>query len=319
VAKIVAKIISTIFILSAFPCVAGTVIEIDADRQFAFAEHCFSNREYDRAIDEYHRFLYFFPEDARADQAGYKIGMSYFESGRFKEAAKAFSELIEHQHSAFNSTSNRNVSSDDFFTKAYFMISECHVKTEDFGFAVSNLQHLMTLAKDQDVRDEAQYRIGWIYLEMNVYNMAREAFGKISDQNKETYRLKKLSAELENERDTDKKNPVTAGILGVIPGAGYLYCGRYHDALTAFLINGGMMYAAYESFDSGNYALGGMITLFEAGFYAGSIYGSVNSAHKYNRGKNREFINQLKESAKVSFSNSPKYGDALVLSFQYDF
>jgi len=310
----VAKIISTIFIISVFPCFAGTVIQIDADRQFAFAEHCFSNREYDRAIDEYHRFVYFFPKDERADQARYNIGLSYFESGRFKEAVVAFTHLIENHDFLLN----RDFSMSDVFTKAYFMISECHVKTDDLGFAVSNLQHLMTLAKDQDVRDEAQYRIGWLYLEINAYGMAREAFDKISNQNKEKYRLKKLSAELEKEKYISRKNPVLAGIFAVIPGAGYLYCGRYHDALTAFLINGGLMYAAYEAFDNENYALGGMITLFETGFYAGSIYGSVNSAHKYNRTKNREFINELKESAKISFSNSPEHGNSLVFSFQYD-
>ena len=74
---------------------AGSSIFVDADDQLEFAEHYFLSGEYVRAVDEYKRFIYFFPEDARVENAMYKIGIAYFKNQDFKEAIKAFEQLID--------------------------------------------------------------------------------------------------------------------------------------------------------------------------------------------------------------------------------
>ena len=55
---------------------AGQDLIINADMQFNFADQYFFNKDYSRAISEYNRFVYFFPEDKRAGLARYRIGMS---------------------------------------------------------------------------------------------------------------------------------------------------------------------------------------------------------------------------------------------------
>ncbi|MEZ4550715.1 MAG: hypothetical protein R2860_13730 [Desulfobacterales bacterium] len=92
------------------------------------------------------------------------------------------------------------------------------------------------------------------------------------------------------------KRPLTAGLLSVIPGGGYLYCGRYQDALTAFFINSALIYAAWECFDKELYGLGGIITVIETGFTRGSIYGGISSAHKFNQARENEFVRDLKRN-----------------------
>ncbi len=281
---------------------------IDADKQFDFAEHYFSKKEYLKAISEYERFIYFFPKDERVKKAMHQIGMAYYEGKRFNDAIDAFNELIERY--------GKSDISDADVTKAYFMISECYVKLNAFEQAVSNLHYMLTLTDDKNIADETHYRIGWIYLEKSDSKNARNYFEKID--NKEKYRIREIYKGLDTESLIPRKNPALAGVLSVIPGGGFLYCERYYDALTAFLLNSLLIYAAYESFDKDMNALGGLISLVETGFYTGNIYGGISSTHKYNRDQHIRFIDQLKKSMRISVSPYNKNGDFL-FTFHFDF
>ncbi len=279
---------------------------IDADKQFEFAEHLFSNQEYASAISEYERFIYFFPEDDRIEPAMFRIGTAHFKSKRFQQAVNAFKTLIE----KYGRT--------DLSIRSYLMISESYAKLNAFDAAIINLHNLITITGDENIQDEAYYRIGWLYIETASWEKAKNYFSKISAPNKDTYRLKRLAVDLDKEKIIPQKNPRLAGVLSVIPGAGFLYTERYQDALIAFLLNGALMYAAYEAFDNNNDALGGIITLVEFGFYTGNIYGAVSSAHKYNRTKTGRFIQKLMENHKVNFSagfNAKGFSAALRLPF----
>jgi hypothetical protein len=57
-----------------------------------------------------------------------------------------------------------------------------------------------------------------------------------------------------------------------------------------------------------------VITAVEAGFYVGNIYSAVNSAHKYNRAQERDFVEGLKKKAgpQLSLGVSGKGLTALV-------
>jgi len=307
--------VTTFFIFIPFShCVAGadpepdlkSSIIISPDKQFDFAEYYFSNKDYLMAVSEYKRFIYFFPKDQRVERAMYRIGMSYYLGRHFKEAVNSFRAVID-----------RYVDT-DLSIKSYFMISEAHVKLNAFGLAIINLNNLITINDDEDVRDEAYYRLGWIYIKMASWEKARLYFSKISAKNKTKYRLERLTTELNKEKSIPKKDPGLAGFLSIMPGAGYLYCERYQDALIAFLLNGGLIYAAYESFDDNNNALGGVIAFVEFGFYAGNIYGAVTSAHKYNRKQTFHFIEKLKNNTKINLSADVK-NKGVCLAFQFFF
>ena len=287
------------------PDIKSSII-ISPDKQFDFAEYYFSNKDYLMAVAEYNRFIYFFPGDQRVETAMYRIGMSYYLGRHFKEAADSFIAVID-----------RYVDT-ELSIKSYFMISEAHVKLNAFGSAIINLNNLITITHDEDVKDEAYYRIGWIYIETASWEKARLNFSKISAKNKDKYKLERLNAELNKERSIPKKNPDLAGFLSIIPGAGYLYCERYQDALIAFLLNGGLILAAYESFDDNNNALGGVIAFVEFGFYAGNIYGAVTSAHKYNRKETGQFIEKLKTNTKINLSADVK-NKGVCLAFEFIF
>jgi len=287
---------------------AQKTLVIKADHQFQFAERYFSAGEYYRAVAEYERFIHFFPEEPRVPLAMYKVGLSYQKGEHFTQAVQAFHSLIE-KHGA-----------SELATKSHFRMSESQVKLKEFENALATLDSLLRQGPDLDVKDEVYYKQGWILLEMDQWEKAQVSFDSISPKNEGTYRLKKLSKEINKRQCVKSKNPTTAGWLAVIPGAGHLYCERYRDALIAFVLNGAMIYAAYEAFDHDNEALGGLITFFELGLYSGNIYSAVNSAHKYNRKQKRDFFQYLKKHA-VLEASAGRLGEeqALVLSYKIVF
>ena len=197
-------------------------------------------------------------------------------------------------------------------------MSEAYANLKAFNLALISLNNLVTITQDEDIRDEAYYRIGWIYIETASWDNARQYFEKISHKNRQKFRLERLADELGKETLIPQKDPNLAGFLSIIPGGGYLYCERYQDALIAFLLNGGLILAAYESFDEGNGALGGLLTFVGFGFYAGNIYGAVTSAHKFNRKETGRFIYQLKKNTRVNLSADLE-NKSVYLSLRFSF
>jgi len=281
-------------------------IILNPDKQFNYAQELFSAKDYLTAVNEYKRFIYFFPKDERVELAMFQIGQSYFLGRQLDEAVKSFKKLTDQYFET------------EYSIKSYFKISEVYIALKAFDLALINLNNVITVTKDENIRDEAFYRIGWIYIETASWDNARHYFGKISPGNRNKFRLERLADELDKETLIPQKNPKLAGFLSIIPGGGYLYCERYQDALIAFLLNGGLILAAYESFDKGHGALGGLITFVGFGFYAGNIYGSVTSAHKFNRKETGQFIYKLKKNTRVNLSADLE-NKSVCLSFRFSF
>ena len=285
---------------------ASASITLNPDKQFNYAQELFSANDYLTAVNEYKRFIYFFPTDERVELAMFQIGQSYFLGRQFDEAVKSFKKLTDRYFET------------EYSIKSYFKISDIYIAIKAFNPALINLNNLIMITKDENVKDEAYYRIGWIYIETASWDDARLYFNKISPGNRNKFRLKKLADELDKETLIPQKDPKLAGFLSIIPGGGYLYCERYQDALIAFLLNGGLILAAYESFDKGHGALGGLITFVGFGFYAGNIYGAVTSAHKFNRKETGQFIYKLKKNARVNLSADLE-NKGVLLSFRFSF
>lgn len=90
--------------------------------------------------------------------------------------------------------------------------------------------------------------------------------------------------------------------------------------MIAFLLNGAMIWAAYEAFDHDNPGLGGLITFFELGLYSGNIYSATSSAHKYNQKQKHDFLQYLREHSTLEASaGRADEGQALALSYKITF
>ncbi len=89
------------------------------------------------------------------------------------------------------------------------------------------------------------------------------------------------------------KSPAKASLLSIIPGLGYAYTGHTQTAISSFLLNGVFAYATYNSIKKKNYGLASLTGLFSVSFYIANIYGSGQSAKRYNDQKRKTVINNL--------------------------
>ena len=277
-------------------CHSGSLLQIDADQQFQFAESSFKNSDYSQAIDEFKRFVYFFPQDRRVKEAEYTIALSWFFDKRMDKAMPAFEKIMD--QGAF----------DEFTVKSYIHKSMIHERLREYGNAAVTLSNLAAIAESPEVRDEAHYRMGWVWLESMELEKSKKSFAKIARTHRKKYRIDSLSQSLEA-GPGKKKSPLAAGLLSIIPGMGQLYCERYHDALVSFLLNAALGWSAWELFENDHNALGSLAAFLGIGFYSGNISSAATGAHKYNQRRARHFIDRLKQNLKINLSAGRQMDD----------
>jgi hypothetical protein len=94
-----------------------------------------------------------------------------------------------------------------------------------------------------------------------------------------------------------KKEPWLAALLGIIPGAGYLYSEEYATGIFAFLLLSADIIMTYFAFQTHNDVIGYFTGVIGGFFYAGSIAGGYFAAHRFNvqrAGENRTlFMDKL--------------------------
>jgi tetratricopeptide (TPR) repeat protein len=294
--------------LFSIPVYASQEIVLGSERQLEFAEQYFQRGEYYRAIGEYERFIYFFPTSPKVEFARYMIGLSFLRGDQYEQAIQRFQALIDEYQST------------EYAFKSYLLTGKAYVLLGRYDAALTSLNNLITIAPNQEIRDEAYYQKGWVYLEMGLWQRAREIFLEISDETKDRYDLGTLFHEIDTRTPLKAKNPTVAGVLAIIPGAGHLYCGRPRDAFISFLLNAAMIYAAYEAFDEDLDGLGAVIAFFELGFYSGNIYSAVSCAHKYNRDARNRFLRHLRDGTKISLTLAePHENESVLLLCEFRF
>ncbi len=256
-------------------------LTIDGDRQYQFAETLFNNHQYRRAAEEYQKFSFFFPDDARGRPALFKAGRAFLLAKDPAAALDRFKELTD------------DAELDAIAVESHLMMAECNLQMNRITQAVLDLNNLIALSHDAEIRDRAYYRLGWLYIDLADWPAARKAFAKISTSRRSRFRIDELERELDQADRLPTRYPALAGTLSIIPGAGQLYCNRYEDALIALAVNVGLFWAAHDAFDQDQYALGGVLAFIGMGFYAGNIYSAVSDAHKFNQNQERQFSQSL--------------------------
>ena len=103
-------IIFFLIIFLPFQSTNARELTIDANKQFLFAKQYFLKGDYSQAIDEFNRFIYFFPKDQRTLKALFKIGLSYYKTRRYKDAIRSFTSLAQGE--------SQNI---DLAVKSYFL------------------------------------------------------------------------------------------------------------------------------------------------------------------------------------------------------
>ena len=236
-----------------------------------FCGELFIAGEYYRAITEAKRYLSIFPRGPQAEEMAKLIGDAYLMSHEWAEAISAYDNfLMQFPKSPLANTAT--------FHKAIALVKQGNAAEAE------RLFQLILSGSDRLKKGEAAR---WEILLLIRQNRFDEAERLLRDRmlrpeiEEEAMLIEGL---LRDKKGVRYKSPETAGLLSaILPGSGQFYNERYQDGIYSLLLNSLFIFGAWKAFDSDNYGLAGLLTLFELGWYAGGIYGAVGGAHKYNR------------------------------------
>jgi tetratricopeptide (TPR) repeat protein len=280
-------------------------ITIDSDEQFRFAEQTMQKGDYLRAVVEFERFLQFFPEDKKVPKARLLIAQCYLKAKDYESARKILNEILN----VYKGTLVGG--------KALFLMGESYYEQGLYDEAERYFKGIVAAYSEPELRNSAVYRLGWIQMQTGKWHEASETFKAVGAGSPLFPNAQDLSAKSLGGELLPYKDPTTAGALSVVPGLGHVYCERYKDGLVAFLLNGLFIWATIEAFHEDQEVLGAVLGFVELGFYSGTIYSAVNSAHKHNRKLKDDFLQGLPDGVDLNVFSTKEGHIGLALKFAF--
>ena len=240
---------------------------------FAFANHLEQEGDFFRAITEYHRVIFHWPDHPLAIESQFRIGLSHLSQDDPESALSTFQDMLA--LSSVNSTNERIRLG---LARAYFNLSKWDRADQQLDI----LERSGTVIP----RSSIQYNRLWCRLKPGLMDEAlrfwrSESLTNGSMTGKSHNEIHDVLMEFSR---TPYKHPELAGALSAaIPGLGQVYTGRWRDGLISFLVNGLFIGAIAVAIDRGHDESAAVLGFFELGFYSANIYNAVNDAHKKNR------------------------------------
>ena len=241
----------------------------EANLLFRFAEALDMEGDYDRAITEYRRLLFYFPDSDYRDSSLNNIFFCYYKSQNFLSAIHWGQNNLMN---GINSSGNKEIKL--FIGASYFRLG-------NFSLAQNYFKDLM-YSDYGNFREESLLLQGLALANEARWAESRQCFANFGSDSKfyrEAQECEKLAQKGE---ELNLRSPTTAGILAIIPGLGYFYDGYEQTAFSAFIVNGLFIWATTQAFRKNNESLGVMLGVLSFGWYVGNIYGSVLSAQRKN-------------------------------------
>lgn len=246
-------------------------------------------REFFRAITEYRRFLFTYPTSPHRAFAHFRIAVALYQGQRYDKAFAIFREVAERYPDT------------RYAKQATLWQGESLMRQSLYPAAERAYEKMDQTLPDDESRQQARYQLGWALLYQRQWQKASAQFQRVSPESHLYQAAQILTTESLHGSEIPQKSPWTAGILsGVLPGSGQLYNGRAGDALLAFFLNALFTAGIIETINQDRLAIAGVLSFFEAGWYAGNIYSAVNGAHKHNRHATETFIRNLENRFRVT-------------------
>lgn len=265
-----------------------TPIAFSAQQLLKFAEQLMREGEFFRAITEYRRFLFTYPASPQQAFVHFRLGIALYRGQRYEEALSTFRDLAQRYPDS------------PYAKQALLWQGESLMRQSQYTAAEQTYREISRTAQSEKTRQHAYYQLGWSLLYQRQWHHASSQFQRVTSESNLYQAAQRLATEVKKGQELPRKSPWTAGILsGLLPGSGQLYNGRAGDALLAFFLNALFVAGIVETINQNELAIAGVLSFFEAGWYAGNLYSAINGAHKHNRHATETFIRNLENQFRV--------------------
>lgn len=250
--------ISTSLLFSGFTAIAE-------EPPLSLGKHLFAQGDYDAAITEYKRFLYFHPADERVGAVYYNIGLAYRAQGLWTEAVAAF-------RAATHLATDTETKSEYQLELAVTLIA-----VQDYDLARLELIKVTMRAPSAQLYRRALFLQAVAYIYQFRWEEARESLRNYTPD-------ERLDMLFDAATDMPLKSARLARVLSTIfPSAGQIYVGDWGGGLNALLLNGTLGFLTIDAALDGHYidaALWGGLIFWR--YYRGNTYRAGHAAEQFN-------------------------------------
>ena len=155
--------------------------------------------------------------------------------------------------------------------------AENALQERDWTAAAFHFDSLRLKADADDVREFAARGSAAARLREKDFSGARQALAGAPGE------MDSARAAIDRYAGGRDQRPWLGGVLGLVPGLGYLYSGEYANAARSIILNGLFLWGMAETAEDDDWGVFAVLTFAEFTWYSGSIYGGIDSAHRRNQ------------------------------------
>ena len=270
--------LSILFLITLLFCNDSTSAE---DCPLTLADHFTKLGNYEAAITEYKRFLFFHPEDIQAAKVYHKIGHAYREQGLWQEAILAMRNAVLH--------------ADDKDTKSEYQLNLAVILLASQNYDLARLE-LIRVALRNPSGTLHQHSL-FLQAVAFIYQFRwKEAQEILNDDTLLTYATDERLDTLFNVAiNQNKKSARVAKVLSaILPGTGQIYAGNWRGGLNAFLLNGALGFVAVDGILDQNYLDAFMWTYYIfLRYYRGNVSRAGRAVDEFNENASRRAADNI--------------------------
>ena len=251
-----------LIVLFSFFCSFTTMAE---ELPLSLGKHLFAQANYDAAITEYKRFLFFHPDDARIAEVYYNIGLAYRAQGFWSEATNSLRTAVHH------------AADDESKSEYQLELAVTLIAMGDYDLAQLELIRMTLRTPSALLYRRALFLRGVAYIYQFRWDEAREVL-------KNWRTDERLDALFDAAVNVPQKSVKAARRLSTIfPGAGQVYVRDWRGGLNAFLLNGTLGFLTVDAALDRHYAdalLWGGLAFWR--YYRGNTFRAGAAAEQFN-------------------------------------
>ncbi len=252
------------------------------DLALELGEYYLSQHNYQTAILEFKRFLFFHRDDERIGKIHALLSLAYAEQEQWEPAIKHLNLAIQNAHTDSLAESYR-------ITQASYYLAQ-----QLYGSAEIELTRLAHFSDYAAIRDKSKLLLVLCHVYQGKWHQAHQRLAEVADHLPSPL-WAKIDSVLRVASETRYKSPRAAKWLSTfLPGAGQIYDGNWWSGLNALVLNaatGYVLYTAAVGKQIGDILIAYM-TLFDR-YYQGNRVNAERVAVNYNQRVHRRLAREI--------------------------
>lgn len=254
------------------------------DAALDYANYFYEIGNYENAIKEYKRFLFFNQNDEEISKTYYNMGLAYRNKGNWKKAIDAF-------RNSSATALNDSIRDEIRITTGTTLIAKGNYSSAEFELLKASL-----FSKYPKIKRKAIFFLGVCYIYSFKWDEAEKSFTQYFSDSIPNH-FSKIDSLLTQAKNFKYKSPKLAKWLSTfLPGSGQIYAGNWLNGINALIVNGLTSYLLFDSIIDKRYedVLITNITLFER-YYKGNRYNAEKMAELHKKKASQEYAREILE------------------------